>query len=120
MAEEVRHMSDLIVDHYQADKSSLGHRDDPLDEYFPLRNVLQESSEVSDSETTKPVLRTRAVEQEEQSRMVGEGYAIYRGQDIAGSMPWELERVVRRAAGFVGVETEDIVSILERIERRAC
>ncbi|KAF7793654.1 hypothetical protein EIP86_004769 [Pleurotus ostreatoroseus] len=48
----------------------------------------------------------------------GQAYAIYNTQDVLGALPADLERVVRRAARWAGVEEEYVCGVVERYERR--
>jgi RNA polymerase I-specific transcription initiation factor RRN7 len=48
----------------------------------------------------------------------GEGYRIYQSSDVLGDLPEPFEVLLRRAAGWAGIEMEDMGAVVERYERR--
>jgi RNA polymerase I-specific transcription initiation factor RRN7 len=92
---------------------------DTLEQYFPL--VIGADSVSLDlkrpEEGTKP--DSRPIEAREGSRRLpGQKYRVYFGDDLGGEVEPEYELVLRRAAGWVCVDVEDLHPIIEVFERR--
>lgn len=49
----------------------------------------------------------------------GQKQLIFSRHDILGTLPPEFQLVADRAAQWVGVETDDLCAVVERMERRA-
>ncbi|KAI0268248.1 hypothetical protein BC834DRAFT_952535 [Gloeopeniophorella convolvens] len=95
-----------------------------LDEYFPLspgRGELESCGE-TEEEWAEAGQRGLAagvpVEGRAETHEPGQAYAIYRTRDVLGSLPDEYEMVIGHGAGWVGVEAEMVLSVVERYERR--
>lgn len=70
------------------------------------------------SATSIAVYPSRNRETSQKMRGPGEQYAIYSSQDILGTLPDEFAAVVGHAARWVGVSCEELLSVMEKFERR--
>ena len=95
-----------------------------LSEYFPLPSHTTPASSASPSPPTAPAappeppLPAQPPHETSTALRPGQAYAIYNTQDVLGALPADLERVVRRAARWAGVEEEYVCGVVERYERR--
>ncbi|KAI0375615.1 hypothetical protein BV20DRAFT_933153 [Pilatotrama ljubarskyi] len=127
-------------------RSVLDMDDDMLDEYLrfcekallprkdrlPPRNVTTDHFPLPDEPSpaltedrahpaelaAQPTMHATAVDDKSDTLRPGQNYPIYNTQDILGTVPEDLELVVRRAARWAGVEEDYVLGVVERFERR--
>jgi RNA polymerase I-specific transcription initiation factor RRN7 len=87
---------------------------DIMERYFPLAATASETDQSGRAgESVRQELRATEVAEEDVMRP-GQGYTLSNG----GEMPEEYGNIVRRAAGWVGVDAEYVRAVVESYERR--
>lgn len=107
----------MVLD--MTDMYMVGKEDRVLERYFPLEERLDPVVGASRTEE-REIRRLHATMLGEggDSLRPGEGYGLYHGRDVLGTLPREMEAVVGRAAGVVGVEALVVVGVVETYSRR--
>ncbi|CDZ98375.1 Tetratricopeptide-like helical [Phaffia rhodozyma] len=93
----------------------------PLEAVWPSHHRVSGPAQPIDAlPVTKPQspLHPLAVHRFETCLIPGEVYSIYASRDVLGQVPDELELVVREAGITLGVEEEDLMTTLGRLESR--
>jgi len=89
---------------------------------FPAGDNPRETARDSATSTARraayPSLKAGNGEESQKMRRPGEQYAIYSSQDILGTLPDEFAVVVEHAGRWVGVNCEELLSVVEKYERR--
>ncbi|KAF9464466.1 hypothetical protein BDZ94DRAFT_1161887 [Collybia nuda] len=88
-----------------------------LANYFPLEKARGKDEDGGDLEGDER-RQVSATEIGDTGLRPGEGHRIYNSRDVMGTMGVEYSRVLRRAAGWTGVEQEYLGGVVEKYERR--
>ncbi|GBE79719.1 hypothetical protein SCP_0209200 [Sparassis crispa] len=91
-------------------------------DFFPLHPAPAPPASKAGSES-EPLRRLTAPEisLDAESQLLlspAESYSIYNTQDILGTLPEQLELVIKRASSWAGLDEEYLCGVVERFERR--
>jgi hypothetical protein len=85
-----------------------------LDKYFALDDIRQ----MGEKEGWRECAALPGRGSEDCKLRTGEGYSIYAGRDVLGTLCEEMEIVCGRVCRWIGVKEEYVYGVVERFERR--